>query len=398
MRKKNAMKLVVSLLLLLLPHCLVVAQDEVDTVYYSNDGRAAAVRAFADYYRVVDRRIVDGCRRFRDFYVDGLLMSDGFLRSLDAADDNNTVFYGELKKYYRNGGLKVKCRYADGGFDGEYVEFAENGNVNLRTNYVRGLEEGVREVYEDGGRRCVRTEYKSGKLLYDYAIVSDGNGCFCKIRLVDGTPVYDTPTEDEVRETYKDGKLWKSYIKNALIVSMACRKIREDGRFFVLDIMVTNNSIANVELIPEETVACVGRESGRCKELKVYSFEEWDAKKRRLANWAMALSGAAMGMSSAMAGYSTSYTTAPSGYTYETTIYSPQNACLAQVATLSSLSEIEKNLTIDRVVRSLGYAKRTTLIPGEALTGFLMVDRKSGDTLHTSMEIMGVKYNFTWQF
>lgn len=392
------MKRIVSLSLLSLSSCLVVAQGEVDTVYYSKGGHGSVNKAFADYYRVIGRDVVDGHRRFRDFYIDGHLMSDGFLCNYDADDDKNTVFYGEREQYYRNGGLKVKCRYADGVLDGEYVELAENGNVNLRTNYKRGLEEGVREVYEDGGRRCVRTEYKDGKLLYDYAIVSDGNGCFSKIRIADGTPVYDSPAESEISERYKDGKLWRSYAKNALVVSMACKKIREDGRFFVLDIMVTNNSLFDIELMPEEIKACVDREGGRCKELKVYSYEEWEDKKRRLANWAMALSGVAMGMSSATAGYSTSYTTAPSGYTYVTTTYSPQNAYLAQAATLSSLSEIEKNLTIDRVVRSLGYAQRTTLIPGEALTGFVMVDRKHGDTLRTSIEIMGVTYNFTWQF
>lgn len=392
------MKRIVSLSLLSLSSCLVVAQGEVDTVYYSKGGHGSVNKAFADYYRVIGRDVVDGHRRFRDFYIDGHLMSDGFLCNYDADDDKNTVFYGEREQYYRNGGLKVKCRYADGVLDGEYVELAENGNVNLRTNYKRGLEDGVREVYEDGGRRCVRTEYKDGKLLYDYAIVSGGNGCFSKIRIADGTPVYDSPAESEISERYKDGKLWRSYAKNALVVSMACKKIREDGRFFVLDIMVTNNSLFDIELMPEEIKACVDREGGRCKELKVYSYEEWEDKKRRLANWAMALSGVAMGMSSATAGYSTSYTTAPSGYTYVTTTYSPQNAYLAQAATLSSLSEIEKNLTIDRVVRSLGYAQRTTLIPGEALTGFVMVDRKHGDTLRTSIEIMGVTYNFTWQF
>lgn len=392
------MKRIVSLSLLSLSSCLVVAQGEVDTVYYSKGGHGSVNKAFADYYRVIGRDVVDGHRRFRDFYIDGHLMSDGFLCNYDADDDKNTVFYGEREQYYRNGGLKVKCRYADGVLDGEYVELAENGNVNLRTNYKRGLEEGVREVYEDGGRRCVRTEYKDGKLLYDYAIVSGGNGCFSKIRIADGTPVYESPAESEISERYKDGKLWQSYAKNALVVSMACKKIREDGRFFVLDIMVTNNSLFDIELMPEEIKACVDREGGRCKELKVYSYEEWEDKKRRLANWAMALSGVAMGMSSATAGYSTSYTTAPSGYTYVTTTYSPQNAYLAQAATLSSLSEIEKNLTIDRVVRSLGYAQRTTLIPGEALTGFVMVDRKHGDTLRTSIEIMGVTYNFTWQF
>ena len=130
-------------------------------------------------------------------------------------------------------------------------------------------------------------------------------------------------------------------------------------------------------------------------------------KVRRQQNWAMALAAIGEGMSAASAGYSTSTTNSSySGSSYSTghasaygsggyafgnysktssyfgssssttTTYDAAAAYQAQVIASERVASYSNSLLSDRAIKEEGYLKRTTIYPGETISGYINIERK----------------------
>lgn len=366
-------------------------------------------------------------KRFRDFYITGELQSEGSYIFIDKYDDSKSIFDGEWINYYKSGKVERKGYRIKGKQEGEYIQYKENGLISLHAYFRNDKLDGIYTEFSEDGNICMQIEYKNGEPIHDYCIVSNQDGLCSKIRLSDKRPIYESPSLNEKKVEYKDGEAWPYYNKNGIMIGMTNNEVRDYGKYFKIPIIIANNSMHPIDFDPNNITAFLIDKKGNEQILKVYSADEYMKKVRRSQNWAMALNGLAEGLAASGAGYSTSttnssyrgssssYGTASAfgsgGYAYgnysgnssyygnsssTTTFYNGAAAYQAQVIASNRIAAYDNALLSERAVKNDGYLKRTTIYPGEAITGYINIGRKKGTTMTINIDISGANYEFPW--
>lgn len=400
-------------------------QAGVDTLYYDKDRKGVESKAFAAYYRVMACSD-DSCSRkqFRDYYITGELQSEGGYIRIDRSDDSESVFDGEWTDYYKSGKVEQKGTRVNGKQEGEYVRYDENGLVLLHTYFRNDELHGVCTRFTEDGL-CIQTEYADGKPVHDYCVVSNKDGLCSKVGLKDRQPVYETPSQDELQTEYKNGETWHYYDKNGMMIGVTNNRVRDYGKYFRIPIVVANNSMFPVDFDPEKIKASLVDPKGTERMLRVYSAEEYMKKVRRWQNWAMALNSLAEGMAASNAGYSSSTTNSSyfggssnygsisaygsggyvsgrysGGSSYfgnsssVTTSYDGAAAYQAQIIASNRIAAYDNALLSERAAKDEGYLKRTTIYPGETITGYIHIERKKGTEIKIELNVNDVWYIF----
>ncbi|WP_300286592.1 hypothetical protein [uncultured Alistipes sp.] len=401
------------------------AQVKTDTLYYDKDWKGVESGVFATYYRVIAcPDSTHAPRQFRNYYMTGELQVEGRYIRIDRDDDLRSVFDGEWTHYYKSGKVEQKGTRVNGKQEGEYVRYDENGLVLLHTYFRNDELHGVCTRFTEDGL-CIQTEYADGKPVHDYCVVSNKDGLCSKVGLKDKQPVYETPSQDELQTEYKNGETWHYYDKNGIMIGMTNNRVRDYGKYFRIPIVVANNSMFPVDFDPEKIKASLVDPEGNGRMLRVYSAEEYMRKVRRQQNWAMALNSLAEGMAASNAGYSSSTTNSSyfggssnygsisaygsggyvagrysGGSSYfgnsssVTTSYDGAAAYQAQIIASNRIAAYDNALLSERAAKDEGYLKRTTIYPGETITGYIHIERKKGTEMKIELNVNDVWYIF----
>lgn len=150
-------------------------------------------------------------------------------------------------------------------------------------------------------------------------------------------------------------------------------------------------------------------------------------KVQRRQSFAMAAIGFAEGMAAASAGYSTStintsysgyssnygnaYAYGNGGHVYSnylgtssyygsslstTTSYNGAAAYQAQIIASNRMATFENALLSERNAKNEGYLKKTTIYPGETISGYINIQRKKGLSMTIIISINEAMYRFPW--
>jgi antitoxin component YwqK of YwqJK toxin-antitoxin module len=405
---------------------------KLDTIYYDKDWKGVSCAAFATFYRVYDANDKSELKKhFRDYYITGELQSEGAYISIDKFDDSKSVFDGEWTNYYKNGKVEQKGYRKRGIEEGEYTAYYENGLVKLHAVMRNGKPNGIMTKFNEQGDMCTQIEMINGEPRYDYYVLSNKDGYSSKIRLSDNTPIYESPSLNEKKVDYIDGAAWPYYTKNGIMVAMTNTQLKDYGKWFQISLIIANNSIAPIEFDPELITSTLQKKNGQTVALEVWSSERYLRKVRRTQNWNMTLSGIGEGLAAASAGYSSSttqtnstfngysnsygnaYTYGSGGYAYgsyngygsyhgnssttsRTVTYDGAAAYQAQVIASNRMANYENSLLQERAIKQEGYLRKTTIYPGDAISGYVNIKRIIGTSMIVYVNINGAKYEFPW--
>lgn len=389
---------------------------KLDTIYYDKNWKGVSNAAFAAFYRVYDANDKSELKKhFRDYYITGELQSEGGYISIDKSDDSNSVFDGEWINYYKSGKVEQKGYRNRGVAEGEYTAYYENGLVKMHTTMNNDKSNGIMTQFNEQGDMCIQYEMLDGEPLYDYYVLSNKDGYSSKIRISDDTPIYESPDLNEQKVDYRDGAAWPYYIKNGITVAMTSTKLKDYGKWYQISLIISNNSIAPIEFDPNMITSVLQKANGEEYELEVWSSDRYMRKVRRTQNWNMVINGIAEGVAASNAGYSTSLTRTNSTYNgysnsnyrnssyhgnsstfSRTTTYDGAAAYQAQVIASNRMANYESSLLQDRAVKQEGYLKKTTIYPGDTISGYVNIKRISGSTLTVYIDINGAIYEFPW--
>ena len=410
----------------------VSAQTKTDTLYYDKNWKGVDSKTFASYYRVISVNSDSNFgKRFRDYYITGELQSEGGYKSIDKYDDSKSIFDGEWANYFKSGKIEQKGYRTNGVEVGDYTRYYENGLVKLHCTLNNGKANGVLTQFDEKGEMCSQTEMLNGEPRYDYYILSNKDGFGGKFSIKDNSPIWESPNLSEKKVEYKDGAAWPYYIKNGLLVAMTNTLTKDYGKWYQISIVISNNSIVPIDFDPNAVTAVLQKEDGQEMAMEVYSSEQYMKKVRRSQNWSMALTGIAEGLSAASAGYSNSttqtnssyngysnsrgnaYASGSNGYAYgsysgnssyhgnssstsHTTTYDGAAAYQAQVIASNRMANYENALLQEREIKQEGYLRRTTIYPGQAISGYINIKRSKGESMKVVVDINGAKYLFDW--
>ena len=403
-----------------------------DTLYYDKDWKGVSSSAFATFYRIYDANDNSELKKhFRDYYITGELQSEGSYISIDKFDDSKSVFDGEFTNYYKNGKVEIKGYRNKGIHEGEYTEYYENGLVKMHAIFKNGKPNGILTQFNEQGDMCSQIEMLNGEPKYDYYILSNKDGYSSKLRISDNTPIYESPSLSEKKTDYRDGAAWPYYTKNGILVAMTNTQLKDYGKWFQISLIIANNSIAPIVFDPEMITSTLQKANGQEIALEVWSSDKYMKKVRRTQNWNMALAGIGEGLAAAGAGYSSSTTQTNSTYngysnsygnayaygsggfaygsyngygsyhgnsstTSRTVTYDGAAAYQAQVIASNRMANYENSLLQERAIKQEGYLRKTTIYPGDAISGYVNIKRISGTSMKVYVDINGAKYEFPW--
>ena len=379
----------------------VSAQDRIDTLYYTRSGQKAPNQLFADYYRIA-LYPADSTKPkvFKDFYRTGETRCEGHFLSLDSTEDAHSIFDGEIVMFNKNGTVAEKSHYINGKRTGEFLRYSPEGALRVQTFYVNGKIDGILKRYQDNGS-CRIEEYDAGKLAKDYYLLADSLGNTLKYRIANGSPIWESPLPTERMIEYRDGVPYEIYFKNGLTIALRSTIKRDYGKWFRIDLIITNRSLTPIEITPETNIIAVAfDEDNAATDLKVWSGEEYMKKVKRSQTLAAVLMGFSEGFSTAGAGFATSTTTFHSSYggyaSLQTTTYSPTAAAQATLASQQRIVNFSQALQNEKEIKQLGYLKKNTIYPGESVSGYILIDCNKGLRLVVNVHIEEAEYLYEW--
>ena len=424
--------LTISLLINVFVGDIYSQSSKLDTIYYDKEWKGVSNATFATYYRVYNPNENSGFKKmFRDYYMTGELQSEGGFISIDKFDDSKSIMDGEWTNYYKSGKVEQKGYRNKGIEEGEYVAYYENGLVKMHATMQNGKINGILTQFNEQGDICTQIEMLNGEPKYDYYVVSNKDGYSSKIRIKDNTPIWEAPSVNEMKLEYKDGVAWEYYIKNGIMLAMTNTELKDYGKWFQISMVIANNSVVPIEFDPNIITSSMIKKNGELIALEVWSAEQYMKKVRRSQSWNMFFAGLGEGLAAANAGYSTSTTNTNStysgysntygnayaygsgGYAYgsyngygsyhgnssttsTTRTYDGAAAYQAQIIASNRIAQYENSLLQERAVKQEGYLKKTTIYPGEVVSGYINIKRKTGTSMTVIVDINGVKYEFPW--
>ena len=407
----------------------VIGQVKLDTLYYDKDWKGVENKVFASYFRVLSSSEDSSYRKpLRDYYITGELQSESGYITIDKYDDSNSVFDGEWISYYKSGQIEEKGTRIRGKQEGEYVRYNEDGLILLHAYFKDDQLDGIYTEFSEDGNLSMQIEYKEGKPLYDYCVLSNQEGFCSKVRLSDNQPIYESPAKEEKRVEYVKGESWAYYNKNGILVGVTNNEVRDYGKYFQIEVIIDNQSMYPIEFDPEQITASLIDKKGEQWDLRVFTAEEYMRKVRRNQNWSMIFKGLNEGMAVARAGYSSSTTnssysdhsssygdvsvydregsvydidysdrTSSYGHSVSSTVtYDEAAAYQARVIASNRIAAYNESLLTERAAKDEEHLKKSTLYPGEAMSGYINVAYKRGLSMTVNIDIHGAVYVFSW--
>lgn len=401
-------------------------------LYYDSNWKGVPNETFASYYRILSENADSNFRnRYRDYYITGELQGEGEYVSIDKYDDTNSIFSGEHVSYFKSGKIETKGYFDNGIPVGEYKSYYESGLMKTHVNYSDGKFNGIYTEFNEAGDMCMQVEYEYGTPKYDYYTLSNKDGYALKMKLSDNSQIWESPNESEKKVQYKDGVTWPYYVKNGLIIAISNSKVKDYGKYYKIPVIVTNHSLIPIVIDPSDIQAELTDKKGRNTMLNVLSADEYSQKIKNRQNWNKFFVGLAEGLAAANAGYSTSTTNTNTtysgyansnynalaigsrGYAYghgsknsywggnsstssKTVTYDGAAAYQAQIIASERTAAYSNALDEQREIREAGYLKKTTINPGETVSGYVNVEMKKGITLTISICINQAIYKFVW--
>ena len=370
-------------------------QDRLDTIYYNKNWKVCRNKAFANYYRLalypVDTTM---SKEFRTYYMSGELQGEGTFVTLDKEDDAKSVFSGFITTYYKNGKPEELKTYKDGKLDNEYTSFYANGFVREHFFLKNGMKEGAMAAFTEDGRACTLTLYRDD-VPEGFYVVVDADGNYSKYSLTDKQPILETPSPDEMRTEYKNGVAWPYYNKNGLIVGVSNSLVDENiGGYREIGVQIVNKSMMNVDIDPAE-IEIYDLKNGKRKDFELVGVEEYDKKilkfkkkvaKRMVKNKAVVQKerennfNANLGAQVFDAGTSN-------------TIKDFQ----MRICKMRQLEAGNRMKYSEKMPEDLGYLERTTIHPGEVVSGYLYTSDRKATDLFVKVKIKGIAYEFEWK-
>lgn len=144
--------------------CSVCAMAQrTDTLYYDSDWLGVDDPLFASAYRVMRVPVNPGQPiRFKDYDMNGSLLSDGVILSIDRMDDSNSK-YRQVTEYYRNGNKKMESAFQDGELHGAQTMYYEDGAIQSVVQYDHGIQRGTIQAYMNDGSPIVDGVYENDR-------------------------------------------------------------------------------------------------------------------------------------------------------------------------------------------------------------------------------------------
>lgn len=358
----------------------VFSQEKLDTLYYDRDGYGVSHKEFADYYRIASySNERGGTNRYRTFHMNGEVMSSGEFISLDKQDDRNSKFIGTVVIYDKHGELSAVRNYNNGVLDGLSEEYLNDGTI-------------------------IQEEFKAGKPAKDYFIKADKGGNMVKVRYSDNKVIWDSPLPSEMTEDYHEGNKWSHYSKNGVTVALHTTKISDYGKYHVLNITISNNSLIPIEFEPSINITAesLNYKKNERTAIKVYSCDDYLKKYDKRTAWGSAIFGISEALTLLDGGHSeeksvTVNSKGEKSVTY-TKKYDPFDHLVEWQLAHMETKEYDDSVIDGREVRRVGYFKRSTIYPGESVSGFAYVERIKGNEVTVNIDIEGAVYTFTWEF
>ena len=409
-----------------------VSAQKIDTLYYDKDGVGISTPAFAAYYRVyAPNSLIGNKKRYRDYYPNGTIKSEGEYTQIDPEYDSNTIFDGECVTYYNSGKIKEKKNLSNGILNGEYTSYYESGLVELHTFFDYGKRYGIDTYFDMSTQRCYQKVMKNDEPLYDYCIISDENGYVGKVKLSNRVVMWDNPKPSDLKSFWSNDKMWLYYQTNGVLIAVTNDIVNDYGKWFRITVNVSNHTIVPIEFGCDNFVGTVIRKNGKEVPLSVFDANLFMSRVKSKQNASLIFASIAEGLSAAAAGFSrsttqtnttysgqaNSYGTASAygsgGYGYAsyngttnysglssttstTTSYDAFAAYQAQIIASNRLASLEDAMWQERVRRYDGYLKRTTIRPGETVSGYLYILRDKGESMRLIVDLYGAKYEFKW--
>ena len=404
----------------------------IDTLYYDEEWKGAVHKAFAEYYRIALYPSDPSAKKvFRDYYVDGTLQAKGEFISIDPNDDSKSVFNGVVESFYKNGKKERSKAYVNGRLDGDYVEYGDNGLIKKKCSYVDGARNGLYTEFGENGS-YLQIEYSKGKPVHDYFVFCDPAGHVVKLKLSDQSIYWESPDLTERKTVYKDDKSWYVYSKNGVTVAESCSLSNDHGKWYKLDIIISNDSVTPIEFDPQTCITAYSINSKlKPTILDVWSSEDYIDKVKGDQALLSVIAGIGEGLAVANAGYSTSTTTTSGAYigsvsaqgvastlglsssstsyyygqatatgfgtsTSTTKSYNAAEAYQARVLSQKRMADFDYSQWQERKAKEVGYLKRNTIQPGETISGYINVQRIDHVRMFNQIFIGEASYPFSW--
>lgn len=369
-------------------------KDRIDTIYYDRNWKVISSKTFASYYRFalypIDSLLP---RYFKTYYASGELQGEGTFISLDERDDSQSLLEGEIVSYFKNGKIQERLFYSSGLQNGEHTAYYENGNIKEHCSLTEGKKNGILSSFTEDGKVCRLTVYKEDAPA-DFYVITDMDGNYSKYDSETNQVIFETPELKEIQTEYKNGVAWPYYNKNGLIVGVSTSMAKDIGKYREIGIFIVNKSMINVELDPNQMEVSYIKK-GKKGTMKIMPADEYDKKvyknkkktakkeikkKVVVANEKEDYVNANLGASVFNAG--TSHT-----------VKAFQENMIKQ----KELADENRMRYAERKPEDLGYLERTTVHPGELMTGFVYTETKKVDELFVKLTINGITYTYQWK-
>lgn len=372
-----------------------VPQDRLDTIYYNKNWKVTSNKAFANYYRLAlypaDSSAV---KEFRTYYMSGELQGEGSFVLLDKMDDAKSEFVGTVTSYFKNGKLEEQKTYQANKLTGEHTTYYSNGNVREHYFMTDGKKMGVGASFSEDGRVCTLTPYKND-VTEGYYVVVDADGNYSKYSITDHQPVLETPSPDEILTEYKNGVAWPYYNKNGLIVGVSNSMVDENiGDYREIGVFIVNKSMINVDIDPAE-IEIYEMKGGKRKNFELVGADVYDKKilkfkkkvaKRSVKNKAVVQVERENNVNANLG-----------AQVFDAGTSNTLKNFQMRICKMQQLEAGNRMKYSEKMPEDLGYLERTTIHPGEVVSGYLYTsDRKVAD-LFVKVKIKGIDYLFEWK-
>lgn len=370
-------------------------QDRLDTIYYNKNWKVCRNKAFASYYRLAlypaDTTMA---KEFRTYYMSGELQGEGTFLMLDKDDDTRSLFSGAMTTYFKNGKPEEQKTYKDGKLDDEYTAFYANGLVREHLFLKSGKKNGVGASFTEDGRVCTLTPYKNDNSEGFYVVV-DADGNYSKYSATDKSPILETPTLDEQRTEYKNGVAWPYYNKNGLIVGVSSSLVNENiGGYREIGVLIVNKSMMNVDIDPSE-IEIYDMKGGKRKDFELVGAEEYDKKilkfkkkvaKRMVKNKAVVQTERENNVNANLG-----------AQVFDAGTSNTLKDFQMRICKMRQLEAGNRMKYSEKMPEDLGYLERTTIHPGEVVSGYLYTSDRKVTDLYVKVKIKGIAYVFEWK-
>lgn len=378
-----------------IPETPPVPQDRLDTIYYNKNWKVTPNKAFATYYRLaLYPADTTSPKEFRTYYMSGELQGEGSFAVIDKKDDAKSEFIGAVTTYFKNGKVETQKNYQSGLLTGEYTSYFNNGNVKEHFFMNEGKKTGVGASFSENGRVCTLTPYKND-VSEGFYVVVDADGNYSKYSLSDRLPILEVPSQDEIVTEYKNGVAWPYYNKNGLIVGVSNSVVDENiGDYREIGLFIVNKSMINVDIDPAQ-IEIYDMKGGKRKNFELVSADEYDEKikkfkkkvaKRSVKDKAVVEIERENNVNANLGAQVFDAGTSNTLKDFQT-----------RICRMQQLESGNRMKYSDKMPEDLGYLERTTIHPGEVVSGYLYTsDRKTSD-LFVKVKIKGIDYVFEWK-